>query len=312
MHFNYGVYYQNPKFTYLYTNLQGELESGLPLFGNPNLEPEETISYELGLDHLLKDNVRLDVTAYYKDIENLVSTREWQVLLDRTVTRFVNEDYGSVKGVDLSLEVLPNGGLISAAVSYGYMIATGIGSDAMEPYYTYLTSNEDTLAPVKEYHLDFDQRHTLTGVFDFRVPPDYKARLFGVKVPTAWGLNVVGYYGSGLPYTNTDVNGARLAERNDGRLPANYRVDMRLNKDFVVGRRQQLLTVFLEVDNVLNRRNILNVYTTTGRPDDDSYTPQGGLALDSEQLAELDYLYDHDPENFSLPRTVRFGLEFKF
>ncbi|MCB2231287.1 TonB-dependent receptor [bacterium] len=312
MHFNYGIYFQAPAFTYLYTNLQGDISSGLPLLGNPELEPEETISYELGLDHLIGDHLRLDVTAYYKDIQNLVTTRELQALDNLTVTKFENEDYGSVKGVDLALEYLPGDNLLSGSISYGYMIATGIGSDALEPYYTYITDSRDTLPPLKEYALDFDQRHTITAVADFRVPRHYQKQLLGVSVPDAWGLTAVGYYGSGLPYTKTDVNGNRINERNDSRLPANYRVDMRLNKDFYIGKGDNFLTLFIEVDNLFNRRNILNVYSSTGRPDYDSYTPQGGLALDSQQLADLDRLYDHDPLNFSLPRTVRIGTEFNF
>ncbi|MBD3402383.1 TonB-dependent receptor, partial [candidate division GN15 bacterium] len=312
MHFNYGVYYQSPRFTYLYTNLQGDISSGLPLLGNPELEPEETISYELGLDHLLTEELRIDVTAYYKDIENLVTTRELQALDNLTITKFENEDYGSVKGVDLALEYLPGDRLLSGSISYGYMIATGIGSNALEPYYTYITSSSDSLPPLKEYALDFDQRHTITAVLDFRVPRHFSGRLWGVPVPDAWGVNMVGYYGSGLPYTKTDANGNRLNERNDSRLPANYRVDMRFNKDLYLGNSDNFLTFFIEVDNLFNRRNILNVYSSTGRPDGDSYTPQGGLALDSDELAEIDRLYDHDPLNFSLPRTIRLGTEFNF
>ena len=313
MHFNYGLYYQSPKFTYLYTNLQGDVGSGYPLLGNPNLEPEQTTSYELGLDHMIGSNLRIDATAYYKDIENLVTTRENYLPAKRvTATRFVNEDYGSVKGVDLALERLPDGDLFSWAVSYGYMIATGIGSNALDPYYTYITSTTDTLPPLKEYHLDYDQRHTVTAVAEFRVPRGWNGTLFGVKVPDAWGFNVTGYYGSGLPYTVTDNNGYRLGDRNEGRLPANYRVDMRFNKDFYLNKGTQFLTFYVEVDNLLNKRNIYNVYSSTGRPDDDSYTPQGGLALDSEELAAADRLYDHDPQNYSPPRAVRVGLRFTF
>jgi hypothetical protein len=314
MHFNYGIYYQSPRFTYLYTNLQGDVETGFPILGNPELEPEETTSYELGLDHVINDQLRLDVTAYYKDIANLVTTRE--LFLEGkesiTITKFENDDYGSVKGVDISLEKLPGEGILSGSLSYGYMIAMGVGSYALEPYYSYITSSVDTLAPMKEYHLDYDQRHTLTAVVDLRIPRDYHGRLFGVKVPTSWGINMVGYYGSGLPYTNTDQSGVRLAERNDGRLPANYRVDMRFNKDIFIGRGDNFVTLFVEVDNLFNRKNVLNVYSTTGKPDDDSFAIQGGLSLDADQLQALDRLYDHDPLNYSPPRAMRFGLEFNF
>ncbi len=312
MHFNYGFYYQAPAFQYLYTNLQGDITSGYPLLGNPNLEPEETVSYELGLDHVIGSDLRLDVTAYFKDIKDLVTTRSSFTFDNRAVTQFDNADYGSVKGIDVALEKLPGAGHLSASVAYSYMVARGNGSDAYEPYYTYITAPETHQEPITEYPLDFDQRHTLTAVFDYRVPAGWDGRLWGMRIPAAWGLNVVGRYGSGLPYTPVDANGAPLGERNEGRLPANYSVDMRFNKDFPLSGGRQNLSFFVEVDNLFDRRNVMSVYARTGRPDDDGYRMSGGVALDQAALDHYDYLYDHDPQNFSRPRTVRTGLEFTF
>jgi outer membrane receptor protein involved in Fe transport len=312
MHFNYGLYYQVPRYTYLYTNLQGDISTGYPLLGNPDLELEQTTSYELGLDHLIGEDLRLDVTAYYKDIKDLVTTRSSYKVAGLAVTQFVNEDYGSVKGFDVALEKLPMSGYLSASVAYSYMIATGIGSYALEPYYTFLTSIEDTLAPVTEYPLDYDQRHTVTALLSFRVPDDWQSRLFGVKLPSAWGLTMVGHYGSGLPYTPTDADGNRLGERNEGRLPASHTVDMRFNKDFSLRARGYLLSFFVEVDNLFNRRNVIDLYSRTGQPDDDGFQTGAGFALDQKELDELDQLYDHDPQNFSPPRTIRAGLELNF
>ncbi len=312
MHFNYGIYYQVPIYQYMYFNLEGDLSSGLPIVGNPDLDPEQTTSFELGLDHLIGDDLRIDLTAYYKDITDLVTTRSsTRVGANNPVTYFDNGDYGSVKGYDIAIERLRLDGNFSATVSYSYMIATGNGSNALEPYYTYI-NDPNELQPVTEYPLDFDQRHTLTAMLDYRVPRDWSARVFGVPIPGAWGLTLVGYYGSGMPYTKTDAQGNRLGERNEGRLPANYSVDLRFNKDFHFGTRKYFMSFFLEVDNLFDRRNIINVYARTGLPDEDNYIVGAGLALDQQELDYLDYLYDHDPQNYSAPRTIRTGLEFNF
>ncbi len=315
MHFNYGVYYQEPRFTYLYTNIQGDVTSGLPLLGNPDLEPEQTISYELGLDHLIGEDLRIDLTAYYKDIEDLATTRASLRDAATTITYFDNGDYGSVTGFDVQLQKLSIGGYLGGSISYGYMVATGNGSYATEPYYTFLTSAEDTLAPVGEYPLDFDQRHTVTAVLSYRVPADWDGELFGLSLPGAWGFTTVGHYGSGLPYTPTDPFGHRLGERNEGRLPASYAVDMRFSKEFSIGRSGYTLGLFTEVDNLFDRRNVLDVYSRTGQPDNDGQQIGLGLAADEEelnQLLNLDRLHDQDPQNYSPPRTLRVGLEFTF
>ncbi len=312
MHVNYGLYYQAPQFLYLYTNMNGDISSGYPLVGNPDLEPERTTSWEIGLDHLIGETVRFDITAYYKDIKDLVTTRSSFEVAGNSVTFFVNDDYGSVKGVDFSLEKLPSNDFITGSLSYGYMVAQGIGSDALEPYYTYLTSLEDTLAPLTEYPLDFDQRHTLTAVIDFRVPHNRTLHVAGMNIPGNWGVNLVGHYGSGLPYTMTDVDGNRLGDRNAGRLPAYHTVDMRFNKDFRLMKGGSTLSFFVEVDNLFDRRNVINVYSLTGRADDDGFNQTASLALSQDELDEYDALYDHDPQHFSPPRTIRTGLELHF
>ncbi len=311
MHFNYGVYYQMPEYFYLYFNLEGETNSGLPLLGNPNLKPEKTTSYEIGLDQLIGDNLRLDVTAFYKDVADLV-TSTWAYNSGTTpVTRFVNNDYGSITGFDLGLELLPSNGHLTGQLAYTFMQAKGSGSDPLDPYYNGLTSSPDSVLPVTEYNLDFDQRHTVNLILDYRVPQDWSTKLFGVKVPGGWGLTAVGAIGSGLPYTKTDQSGQRLGERNEGRLPAVYSLDMRFNKDFFVAANTKL-TWFLEVDNVFNRRNVINVYSRSGLPDDDLSNITVGISANQQEAEELDRLYDHDPLNFSAPRTVRSGLQLSF
>jgi outer membrane receptor protein involved in Fe transport len=313
IHFNYGTYYQVPEYSYLYTNLQGETKSGYPMFGNPDLKPEETVAYELGLDHMIGSSMRIDATAYYKDISDLVTTRRRGFGRGGSpLTRYVNEDYGSVTGIDVGLEYSPASGYLTGSLSYGYQVAKGIGSNADEPYYTYITSSTDTLAPVTEYPLDFDQRHTITTVLELKIPREWSGHLLGMKLPSAWGLSLVGYYGSGLPYTKTDENGNRLGERNQERLPANYTVDMRFDKDFLLGAVGRALTFFVEVDNLFNRLNVLDVYTRTGEPDDDGVLNGRNLSLDANELDKFDNLFDHDPLNYSPPRTVRTGLEFSF
>ncbi|MFQ5607244.1 MAG: TonB-dependent receptor domain-containing protein, partial [Candidatus Zixiibacteriota bacterium] len=125
LRFNYGYFFQPPRFTTMFTNLDGEINSGFPLIGNPDLKPERTIAYELGLDHSLNNDMVLGITAYYKDIENLVATRAISFdPVNGIVTQFVNEDYSSVKGVDVSLTKRRTRHF-SGRLSYSLMVARG-------------------------------------------------------------------------------------------------------------------------------------------------------------------------------------------
>jgi outer membrane receptor protein involved in Fe transport len=315
--FNYGYFFQAPNYTYMYTNLQANLNSGYPLVGNPALKAEKTIAYELGVNHMINADLRLDITAYFKDVKNLISTKEIGLHGVSPVTQFVNEDYGSVKGFDVTLEKVARG-YFSGSLVYSYMIAKGNSSSAYEGYYNYITSTTDTVKPVKEYPLSFDQRHTATLNIDYRVPREWKGKFLGMNVPGAWGINLVGRYGSGLPYTVTDNSGNRMGSINEGRLPASYTVDMRFNKDFFISGDNLYFTFFVEVENLFDRRNVVNVYSNTGRADDDgrrfdlTADPDGAGPYTAEDVNRYYKLLANDPQNYSEPRAVRVGFELNF
>lgn len=316
IHFNYGYYFQVPQYMYLFTNLEADLSTGFPLVGNPDMEPEKTVSYELGFDHMLTKDIKLDATIYYKDLTNLATTRQ-VVYAGGSYTQYTNADYGSVKGVDLTLTKIPVGNL-SGKVAYTYSIAKGNASSVTEGYYDYFTRGTNApVWPVKEYPLAFDQRHTLTADLDYRVPKNWHGKFMGIGIPGAWGVNILTKYGSGLPYTKTDEQGNRIGMLNQGRMPPTYRVDLKFNKDFYFSKKSDIrFTFFTEVENLFDRRNVKNVYSNTGKPDDDgrdynaTTDPEGPST--AEDVNRYYRFLAKDPQNYDAPRTIRWGLELVF
>jgi outer membrane receptor protein involved in Fe transport len=315
-HANYGYYYQVPRYPYMFTNLQADLTTGYPLLGNPDMEPEKTVSYEFGVTQQVANDMRLTATTYYKDISNLVSSH----LIGppgSIYTQYHNGDYGSVKGLDLVL-TKRSGSRLSGTANYSYMIAEGNSSDASEFYYNNFTIDGDAPPiPVEKYPLSFDQRHSLSVDVDYRVGRDEHLQLFGMKLPSAWGINTLFTYGSGLPYTKTDEDGMRIGGLNENRMPATYRVDLRVDKDFYWAKNSaSKLRLFVEVINLLDRRNVTNVYTRTGLPGDDGYIY--GTATDGQDPAEvarlnqLHRLLAKDPQNYDEPISIQWGLEWMF
>ncbi len=317
IHFNYGLYFQVPLYSYMYTNLQAELNSGFPLVGNPNLEPEKTVGYELGVNHLLDQNTMLRLVTYYRDISDLTTTQLVRYP-GGTYVAYDNADYGSVKGLDVVLTKRRSNNF-AGSINYGFMIARGNASYPYEGYYDYYTEENSPVVPVREYPLAFDQRHTLSVNFDYRTPKDFKARLFGVRLPSTTGLNVLFSYGSGMPYTKTDNQGNRIGLLNEGRMPSTNTVSLKLNKDFYLGKTSNsFVSVFLEVENLFDSRNVINVYSNTGQPDDDgwdpllAYDPDGAGPLTSDDMNDVRRLLARDPQNFDTPRQIRWGIELIF
>jgi hypothetical protein len=202
---------------------------------------------------------------------------------------------------------------------YSYMIAKGNASSAYDGYYEYITNTTDTVLPVQEYPLSFDQRHSLTLNLSYQVPRDWKAKLLGIDLPGAWGFNLVGMLSSGLPYTVTDDLGNRMGSINEARLPSKNTVDLRFNKDFYMfSNPDMFFSFFVEVQNLFNRKNVIDVYSNTGRPDDDgrhyelTVDPDGDGPLTAEDVNHYYRLLARDPQNYSAPREFRVGVEFNF
>ena len=131
LRFNYGQFYQQPNLQDLYVSyrfLQHKVQSGgyFVGFGNPNLRPERTTAYEVGMAHQLNDNARLDVTAYYKDVKDLVEIATIPSFPNQ-FSSYRNRDFATIKGVDIGFKMRPLNH-VSADVSYSLSYAQGTGS----------------------------------------------------------------------------------------------------------------------------------------------------------------------------------------
>ena len=72
------------------------------------------------------------------------------------------------------------------------------------------------------------------------------------------------------------------------------------------------------LENLLDTKNIINVYRATGNPDDDGYLTSSEAQNDIMARNDPDafiYLYSlavNNPSHYSLPRMFRLGLTLTF
>jgi len=127
-HFGYGHYFQRPEYQFIYKAISGvnteglydvnkdgkidyadnvlmNLRRGNGRFGNPNLKPEKTITYEFGLSHQLFENYLFNLSVYSKRITNYVGARTffagdkpeyWE-----TFSLHINEDFAYNNGFEI-------------------------------------------------------------------------------------------------------------------------------------------------------------------------------------------------------------------
>jgi outer membrane receptor protein involved in Fe transport len=296
IHFSYGHFFQTPSLSNLYVNSDeiimpnGSLST---IMGNPDLEPERTVKYELGLQQALASDLSLDVTVYYQDIRNLLGMEIINTYHGAKYARFVNRDYGNVRGFIVTLDKRFSE-LFSIKLDYTYQLAEGDASDPMSVYY-----NNQSDPPVQSNKtfvpLNWDQRSTLNISANIGFEND-------------WNIGIIFSYGSGFPYTEDVRISQGLMFENDGLKPPTYNVDLRAQKTFRVSGLE--LNLYALIYNLLDIKNEENVNAATGRANDllvqDINSAGNIIGLNTLQQ------YLNDPTSYSAPRQIRIGLGVGF
>jgi hypothetical protein len=238
-----------------------------------------------------------------------------------------NIDFGTVKGFTWQYDLRRTLNTeIRLAYTLQFADATGSGADSQKGL-TRL-GNLRNLFP-----LDFDERHNVSAVIDYRYDEGKRyngPRIAGKDILSNFGINLQMSAASGRPYTATlraerFGGSGTLGAINGNRLPWRFNADIRVDKSFQLvkeGKNPLNLNNYLRVANVLNRKNILGVYTTTGSPTDDGYLASaegqsivnGIAAQGASKQAYLDaYSWSvRNPNNFTLPRRIYVGASFEF
>ncbi len=112
LHFSYGRFFQNPDYIRLFEDSQYDIAVKDPIFGSPDLEPERTTAYEVGVSHQFTDALSGSFTAAYKDVVGLVGTQFFYPYANgRYVgyTIYVNEAYANIKSFEVRLNMRRTG-----------------------------------------------------------------------------------------------------------------------------------------------------------------------------------------------------------
>ena len=292
--FSAGLFFQIPPFSSLYLNPEYEVNpaAGSNAFGNAGIDPERTLTFEIGLQQGITDALGLEFTMFSKDVRNLLGQEvRRDVETTNFFVRFINRDVGTIRGATLSLFQRPMGPL-SWDIDYTLQFAEGTASNPNEAFVRFASGLEDVLGLVR---LNWDRRHVLTNSITF-------------DPGNGFSTTVINRFQTGTPYT-TVRDFIRSYIDNNGTKPTSFTSDLRLyyRPAFLKGGPQ----LFLQIDNLFDTRAHENVYSDTGRGDESvaqemfrrSGTDVGGV----NSLDEFYYSYF----NFTPPRRVSIGLRLE-
>ncbi|UCE04902.1 MAG: TonB-dependent receptor, partial [bacterium] len=329
---------------YLYTGWDyygGQLAQGNQVtIGNPDLEPVTTTAYEVGFGQQIGLNSSLNITAYYKEIRDLIVLKNRIDAKPNVYPQYQNGDFGTVKGVSLNFRMRRTQ-RITANLNYTLQWARGTGSTAGTSFYITWIGTE--YYPTFVAPLDYDQRHTISANVDFRTNPDDGPMLFGSHIFGDVGLNLLAQIGSGFPFTPKKIGETVFTARFSTAFPTaatnshytNWTYDLGLRLDKTIRISKMDFNVYLWITNLLdskipfNRRNDRGqdyfersladigsgIYEATGRPDDNGFldTVEGQKwAADNggERAAAMYRARINMPQNWQAPRQIRFGVRF--
>lgn len=327
LYFNYGhsTILPHPSFIYGGLNPFYTDRSTFSRLGNPNLNPEVSIAYEIGLKSQITNNDVLNISAYWRDNYDFVTTTSLLVAdntgreLPRSIR--INSDYAKVRGVEASYLKRVSDWFLGQ-LNVTYMVATGQSSSASEALKEILATGnrEDT----REYNLPWASPWEIKTNTTWMTPKG--KNLFGVKGLNNMSLYLEGTFRTGRRYTpyvftgTEELTGRPIYIQNqnpDARFSkigeSQFWVDLNFRKWWEIKKVKLALT--FEITNVFNNLNAAIINPVTGRAWS-SGDPVPTEWRDPSYLDPRDSRSRGTPPNnparFMPGRHYMLGLSFKF
>lgn len=309
LRFAYNYQNQLPQMQYIFTSRDTTDADGTAIqVGNTGLEPQITVTYEVGLSHQLSDDYVLDLTAYYKNLYNYVNTKKERSQIEQTLFwyKYYSDDYGSARGIDMQLEKMLSD-FNTWSIAYSLAWAQGNSSRAII---------QDEATNLREFPLDWDVRHNINTSFTFRIArgeeffvpfTDYILPLDDFSANFTWSM------ASGAPYTPRSMEGNSDLDTNSKRMKMSQQANLRFTKGFTLPNKMNL-RVYAEVENVFKNTNISYVYPKTGSYTNDGENLEEALIPDFvyDEVAYTYGLFTNNPTYYNNFRGLTLGVAFNF
>ncbi len=321
LYFNYGHLSRLPHPRFVYAGLDPVYQnrSFLSNLGNPDINPEVTVSYEVGIKTQVTSNFAITATAFYNDKFDYIVSR--RIVVKDQTGRFVeknfsiNQDYARIRGFEITLNRRIKK-YLSVSFSGAYQIATGKSNSAQESQLQIIQNG--AVSPTVEQYLAWDR------------PLDFKLMII-FKPDTSFRIGRVNFnnfrvffnstYKSGLRYTPNFQNGVTPTGRPiyepDELNPfseigsAWWNTDIRITRDVPI-KRGQMLSFSFEVKNLFDNKNAAIINPVTGRAYEAGDPLPNGFRDPNYPDPQDNGAPPFNPARFLSPRQVMFGVMWQF
>lgn len=277
LYFNYGhsTILPHPSFIYPGLNPLYQDRSTLSRVGNPNLNPEVDISYEIGLKSQITSNDALTIAAFWKDKYDYVTTTSIIIkdITGREITRTIriNSDYARSRGVELNY-IKRIGNWYQGQAAFTYMVSTGQSASANQALKDILATGnvEDT----RETYLPWDVPYDFKTNHIFKI--DKKGGLFNQKWINNISLYFETVFRSGIRYTPFVLDRIEPTTQRpiwvQSPNPADafskvgdnwFWADLTITKSWRINK--SFISANIQITNIFNNKNAAIINPVTGR-----------------------------------------------
>lgn len=308
-HAQYGKFVQQSRLRDMYQGIYGlgtQLRGGF-FIQTPvgaNIRPTRTTQYEIGFTQQISDFASFDITGYYKDIQDQVEFDLQRVASGskyQSYNTLKNGDFATTKGVELSFNMRRVERLqVNGSISFQDAQGTGSNPNSKAGIVGAPLDGVTIFRPNYVTPLDFNKAISGNLNIDYRFSEDEPS-----PVLRQLGISALLVFDSGHPFTlgegKGDANGSLEGDNrfrspieslNGSSTPWTYQIDLRIDKSFWITEKLSA-NIYFMVINLLDTKNITNVFLRTGTATDDGYLsdPELGGTLRPTQREEYEALY---------------------
>ncbi len=309
--FNYGQFTQNPSYRYVYSRLTSISSESFPLLGNPNLNPQVSVNYELGAKHMFLPTAAANLTFFVKDTYDYPTATQFSAgeaeagQVPKPVFVYLNGHFSRARGFEIEIEKRRSHHW-AGKLTYTYQQTKGKSSDPNEQKVVQESGGDASQTRLSETYVYWNRPHKLAMNFDVR---------FDEQAPWAWlkhsGLNVYVQGNSGRAYTPQNPFTSQAGEPNSKNGPFQMTTDIRLNRSVrIFSRRLDISVVGV---NIFSNHLINRIDPVTGRGrvwGEGLYDPV--LYPSARNNWYLKTSAVDDPSNYGDGVQWRFSLDYDF
>lgn len=245
LYFNYGHFRSEASSSYRF-RIQRESSGLVTSMGDPNLEMEKTVAYELGFEKSLYDQVLVKLAGYYKDVSDQPGWIYYQDINGHVkYNKSDNNNYADIRGFEITLSKR-TGRWITGFINYTYDV-TSSGYFGLLEYWEDPQKQREYLIENPVQSKPHPRPYARANI-NIHSPDDYGVQILGINPLGGWNLNILADWKAGAfstynpNYTPGVVDNVRYRDYQN--------VDFRFSKTFDIA--NYSMQFYTDITNVFN------------------------------------------------------------